>query len=88
MLVVGMASMAHAVCPNDPTTEAAPGVDWSGCDLRYADLRGAHLSDANLSGAGLRGAVQRYACYGGFDDEENFTRGNARPCNVIFCRLR
>lgn len=57
---------AAAQCPADPTAEAAPGVDWSNCDLTGANLSGAdltgasvlfaNLTSANLSGANLTGA--------------------------------
>ena len=57
-------------CPNGPGSrmraQAAPEVDWHGCDLSHANLRGAdltaadlsraYLSRANLTGANLTGA--------------------------------
>ncbi|MBI1349558.1 MAG: hypothetical protein GC156_00395 [Actinomycetales bacterium] len=62
-MTVGGATAASAVtCPTDPTSEAAPGVDWSGCDLTSAnlasvDLTGANLTGANLALADLSGAI-------------------------------
>ncbi len=58
---VGVAALpavaeALAECPTDPAAEAAPDVDWSGCDLSGADLSGADLTGADLWGADLTGA--------------------------------
>ena len=52
----GMLTPAPAVMAacSDP---AAPGVDWSGCDLTNRDLFDANLIGANLSGANLSGVI-------------------------------
>ena len=44
---------AYAAC-SDP---AAPGVDWSHCDLRNADLTDTALTGVDLTGADLSGAT-------------------------------
>lgn len=54
-------------CPTNPGDEAAPDVDWSGCDLAGANLWGANLSGANLSGANLSGAGLQNALLPGAD---------------------
>lgn len=62
VLVSPVAVEAAPACPTlDPITRlptpaAAPGVDWSGCDLAHIYLRDASLSGANLSGADLSSA--------------------------------
>jgi uncharacterized protein YjbI with pentapeptide repeats len=53
------AAQAVVVCPvNDGSqiTAAAPGVDWSGCDLSFFDLRNVDLHGSNLVGVNIRGA--------------------------------
>ena len=45
-----------STCPTNPGADAAPEVDWSGCDIQGANLSGANLSGANLTGANLTGA--------------------------------
>jgi uncharacterized protein YjbI with pentapeptide repeats len=52
------AAHAAAVCPTvgpggDVSPPPAPGVDWSGCDLRGAVLQNGDLSGANLTGANM-----------------------------------
>jgi hypothetical protein len=42
--------------PHTVTPSAAPGVNWSGCNLVNANLRLAALTGANLTGANLLGA--------------------------------
>ena len=58
-----------------PTIAAAPGIDWSGCDLSNfvlsnaklagAKLNGANLTNVNLSGADLSNATVSGVIYSG-----------------------
>jgi uncharacterized protein YjbI with pentapeptide repeats len=73
-LVISAGPVAAASpCPTDPTAEAAPGVDWSNCDLSSANLSGADLTGANLSGADLTGANLLFA---------NLTSANLSAANL------
>ena len=71
VVVLGVTAATAATCPAVSsaglvTPAPAPGVDWSGCNLRGAnlaggdlsgaDLSGAYLAHANLTGANLTGA--------------------------------
>jgi uncharacterized protein YjbI with pentapeptide repeats/outer membrane protein assembly factor BamB len=73
LLAVPLAADAAAICPVvDPvsgalTPAAAPGVDWSGCDLATANLAYANLTGANLSGATLTTQQLGYATLAGAD---------------------
>lgn len=73
MVSFAPAAAAASSCPSvdqqtgTVTPPAAPGVDWSGCDLDHADLAGADLANADLSGAGLSGADLYDATLGSAD---------------------
>jgi hypothetical protein len=58
-VVVADAPASATTCPSVVggvvTPAAAPGVDWSGCNLSNAYLIGANLTGANLSGTTLTG---------------------------------
>jgi hypothetical protein len=77
LTILGAPAIA-AACPavsaaGVVTPAPAPGVDWSGCNLRDANLSGGDLSGADLSGAFLADA--------------NLTSANLTSANLGSARL-
>ena len=76
-------------CPLDPYTEAAPGVDWSGCDLvRFRPGDGINLSGANFSGANLFDSVIQEADLTNVDfSNANLSRSNLNRADLSGANL-
>ncbi len=53
---VSLVAAPGALAAPDCSAPAAPGVDWSGCDLSGANLNFASLAGADLSGVNLTDA--------------------------------